>query len=285
MKKTKEYIFIPTGHVKFWFTISMAPTLKLLNTRLLNVCIMFGATIVCLLVFTEQNSGSDPFLFIEHNEQGDTLQTIPQHLFWDKDETSQFMVLFGQNNFYLFENKLHMKGCYFDTVYTYNETNKIVPKYFIDLGDHRIPDDLVYERKSTRPMPDDACWAGVYETTGFIFIPYGYHFNIQANKVLNNNKGCVLYNKKTNQGVALKETEQGGFKNDINGGPDFNPTNTNDTLAVMAVSALEMKLFLDSDEFKNREVKFPEQKETLKQLNQTLKEDDNSFLVLVKLRI
>ncbi len=237
-----------------------------------------------LVSFTEQNSGSDPFLFIEHNEQGDTLQTIPQHLFWDKDETSHFMVMFGQNNFYRFNNKLHMKACYSDTVYTYDETNKLVPEYFIDLKDHRIPDDLVYERKATRPMPEDACWAGVQETSGFIFIPYGYHYDRQAQKMLKEDRGCVLYNKKTKHGVAVKENKRGGFINDISGGPDFKPTSTNDTLAFMAVSALDMKLYLDSDEFKNREVLSPEKKGELVQLNKSLKEDDNHFLIIARLK-
>ena len=235
--------------------------------------------------FSDQHTGSDPFLFVEHNEQGDTLQAISQHNFWNSDETSHSMVSFwGQNSFYRLNNKLHMKSWYNDTVYTYDATNKLVPQYFIDLKNHKIPDDLVYERKSTRPMPEDARWIGVHETENFIFIPYGYHYNIQTREVLKEEEGCVLYNKKTKQGLAVKETKLGGFINDLNGGPDFKPTYTNDTLAVMAVSALDMKLFLDSDEFKNREVKFPEQKELLKQLNQTLKEDDNSFLVLVKLK-
>ncbi|WP_319229261.1 6-bladed beta-propeller [Draconibacterium orientale] len=235
--------------------------------------------------FSDQHTGSDPFLFVEHNEQGDTLQAISQHNFWNSDKTSHSMVSFwGQNSFYRLNNKLHMKSWYNDTVYTYDATNKLVPQYFIDLKNHKIPDDLVYERKSTRPMPEDARWIGVHETENFIFIPYGYHYNIQTREVLKEEEGCVLYNKKTKQGLAVKETKLGGFINDLNGGPDFKPTYTNDTLAVMAVSALDMKLFLDSDEFKNREVKFPEQKELLKQLNQTLKEDDNSFLVLVKLK-
>jgi len=235
--------------------------------------------------YGDQHTGIDPFLFIEHSELGDTLQTIPHHLFWDKDETSHSMVSFwGQNNFYRFQNKLHMKGWYNDTVYTYDATNKFVPKYFIDLKDHKIPDDLVYERKSTRPMPDEACWLGVHETSNFIFIPYGYHYNVQTRERLKEEEGCVLYIKKTKQGVAVKETELGGFINDISGGPDFKPTSTNDTLAFMAVSALDMKLYLDSDEFKNREVLQPDKKEELTQLNKSLKEDDNHFLILARLK-
>ncbi len=50
------------------------------------------------------------------------------------------------------------------------------------------------------------------------------------------------------------------------------------------VTALDMKRYLDSEEFKNQQVKFPEQKEKLAQLNKTLKEDDKHFLMIARLK-
>ncbi len=84
--------------------------------------------------------------------------------------------------------------------------------------------------------------------------------------------------------MAVKETKQAGITDDITGGPDFRPIVTNDNTAIMLVSALDMKLYLDSDKFKNQEVKRPETKEKLIQIRKTLKEEDNHFLVLVKLK-
>ena len=236
-----------------------------------------------LVSFAEPLEGFEPFVFIEHNEQGDTLQTVPNHISWKNDDQYYNMYLLFLNSFYRFENKLHMKGWYNDTVYSYDENNKIVPKFFIDLKEYKIPDDLIYERKPTRSLPDDVCWVGALETSNYNLIPYGYHFDMLKMKPLKEEEGCILYNKKTKEGVAVKETKLGGFINDITGGPDFRPIYTNDTLAIMAVSALDMKQYIDSDQFKNQEVKFPEEKEKLNQLKKTLKEDDNHFLVLVKL--
>jgi len=238
-----------------------------------------------LVSFGEPHIGNEPFVFIEHNQNGDTLQGVDNHIFWDKDETSQSMVGFwGQNSFYRLGNKLHMKGWYNDTVYTYDDQNKIVPKFFIDLEDHKIPDDLVYERKSTRPMPADSYWVGVHESSNYIFIPYGSHYNIQTRKQIKDEEGCVLYNKKTKNGIAVIENETGGFINDLTGGPDFKPLYTSDSTVFVTVSALDMKLYLDSDKFKKQTVKFPEEKEKLAQLNKTLKEDDNPFLMVAKLK-
>lgn len=235
--------------------------------------------------FGEPHVGNEPYVFMEHNTTGDTLQTIANHNFWDSNETSHSMVSFwGQNIFYRFKSKLHMKGWYNDTVYFYNEQNKIVPKFFIDLKDHKIPDDLVYERKSSRSMSKDSYWIGVHETRDYIFIPYGSHYNIQTRILLSDDKGCVLYNKTTKEGVAVNENEIGGFINDLTGGPDFKPLYTSDSTVFVTVSALDMKLYLDSDKFKKQPVKFPEEKEKLVQLNKTLKEDENPFLMIARLK-
>jgi hypothetical protein len=107
---------------------------------------------------------------------------------------------------------------------------------------------------------------------------------MQARKVNKEEMGYVLFDKSAQPGVAVKEAIQTGFINAITGGPNFYPQATNDTCAFVTVSALTMKQYLDTEEFKNQENKFPEQKEKLQKLNNTLKEDDNHFLVIVKLK-
>jgi hypothetical protein len=240
-----------------------------------------------LVSYFEPYLGNAPFVFTEHSEQGDTLQGISNYIFFDEDEKPDiphFLPYKEQNYSYRFGNKLHLKGAYNDTVYTYNESNKFVPKFFIDLGKHKLPEDFIYERKWKRPLPADLIWTGVHETSDYIFLPYGYHFDQNKPEAEREEKGLVVYNKKTDEGVAVKETKQAGLTDDLAGGPDFRPTVTNDNTAVMLISALDMKQYLDSEEFKNREVKFPEEKEKLVQLNKKLKEEDNHFVVLAKLK-
>jgi len=235
--------------------------------------------------FSEPQIGNEPYIFIEHNEQGDTLQTTANHLFWEEDEKSYFMVSYwGQNQYYRFDGKLHMKSEYNDTVYSYNRQNEFYPKYHINLGKHKIPDDLVYERKSTRAMPKNCMWTGVHETSNYIFIPYGYHLNMQTGESSNDNYGCILYDKNTKEGLAVSENGFGGFINDLSGRPDFKPIYTTDNKAYAPITALDMKLYLESENFKNQEVKFPEQKEELLRMNETLKEDDNHLLMVVNLK-
>ncbi|MFW6275587.1 MAG: 6-bladed beta-propeller [bacterium] len=237
-----------------------------------------------LVSFQEPMEGNEPYVFMEHNEPGDTLQAIANQIFWNNDEQYYNMYLNYLKAFYRFDDKLHMKGWYNDTVYTYDENNKIAPKFFIDLKEHKLPDDLIYERKWTRMLPDNLCWVGVLETSNYIFIPYGYHFDIVNMKPTKEEEGCVLYNKNTKEGVAVEEAKQWGFIDDISGGPGFRPIYANDTLAIMPISAVEIKMYSESNEFKNREVEFPEKKEKLNQLKKTLKAEDNHFVMLVKLK-
>ncbi len=235
--------------------------------------------------YLEAVDGNEPYVFIEYNEQGDTLQTIANHIFWDtNEEFGTISSFFDQNFSYRFESRLHLKSYYNDTVYTYDNNNKFIPKFFIDLGKYKLPEEFIYERKWTRSLPGNFIWTGVHETSNYVFLPYGYHFDQNKLESEKKEKGLVLYNKKTKEGTAVEEKLSGGFVDDLAGCPDFRPMVTNGNSAIMLVSALEMKLYLDSDQFKNSEVKSPEKKEKLRQLNKTLNENDNDFLVMVKLK-
>ncbi len=235
--------------------------------------------------FSEPNMGTEPFVFMETNFHGDTLQTIQNHIFWEKKGQNSFLISYlGRDNFYLANNKLHMKGWYNDTVYTYNNKNKIIPKFLVDLKEHKIPEDLIPEKMSGKPLPKECYWVGVNESADYIFVRYGSHMDKTKSKD-EMEEGCVLYDKKTKEGVALKNKgEEYGFVNDLNGGPDFKPRFSNDSLVFVDITAMDMKQYLDSQGFKNREAKFPEQKEKLAQLGKTLTEDGNSFLMVAKLK-
>lgn len=282
----KERVYIQTTELSMMVFNFNGEYVKTIKYPALKRYQNFWSRDSMLVSYFEPVLGNEPFVFIEHDEQGDTLQSIQNHIFYDINEKANPFHIspFEEQNFsYRFENKLHMKGCYNDTVYSYNANNKIVSKFFIDLKEHKLPDDLIYERRWRRPLPDDLCWTGVHETSNYVIIPYGYHFDQNKPEFKKEEKGCILYNKKTKKGVAVEETKLGGFVDDITGGPDFRPIVTNDNSAIMLVSALDMKQYLDSDKFKNQEVKFPAEKEKLNQLKKTLKEDDNHYLVLVKL--
>lgn len=237
-----------------------------------------------LVSFIEPQNGNESYVFIEIDSHGDTIQGVENQLFWDSNESSKFMVSYwGRNEFYWADEKLHMKGWYNDTVYTYDSENKIVPKYFIDLKEHKLPTDQIPERKSSKSIPGNCYWTGVNESTDYIFIRFGTVWS--PNSKNEEEQDCIFVNKKTRIGTALINKGQDyGFINDLDAGPYFKPEYSNDTLAYCFVSAMDFKMYLDTEEFQDRSAKFPDQKEKHRQFNKTLEEDDNHILILANLK-
>ncbi len=235
--------------------------------------------------FGEPHMGNESFVFIETNTHGDTIQGIKNHIFWNSNESSHFMISYwGRNSFYRANDKLHMKGWYNDTVYTYNKENKIVPEYFINLKNHKIPEDKIPERNSVKPIPGNCYWTGVNESSDYIFIRYGSVWSPKSNDK-KEEQGYMFVNKNTGKGIALANNgDEYGFINDLDAGPDFKPEYSNDSLAYFFIPAIDFKEYLDSDKFRNKPAKYPDKKERLRKLNKTLEENDNHILIMAHLK-
>jgi hypothetical protein len=76
-----------------------------------------------------------------------------------------------------------------------------------------------------------------------------------------------------------------GLYNDIDGGPRFFPNIVvNDSTMVMWAEATDLKYHIASDDFKNAVVKYPEKKQKLRELADSLAETDNPVLMVVKVK-
>ena len=79
-------------------------------------------------------------------------------------------------------------------------------------------------------------------------------------------------------------TEQ-GLTNDLDGGVNFWPrTIINDSTFVSWIEASKLKEYIASNEFKESNPKYPEKKEELEKLANSLKDTDNPVLMLVRLK-
>ena len=58
----------------------------------------------------------------------------------------------------------------------------------------------------------------------------------------------------------------------------------NDNLMVSGIEAFKLKAYVASDDFKNSQPKYPERKKALEELANSLSENDNPVLMLLKLR-
>jgi hypothetical protein len=75
---------------------------------------------------------------------------------------------------------------------------------------------------------------------------------------------------------------------DLGGGPDFNMYfnvySFNGDMLFSFIEAHALKKHVASEEFKNAKVKYPEKKERIKKLSDSLDDMDNPVLVMVRLK-
>jgi hypothetical protein len=107
------------------------------------------------------------------------------------------------------------------------------------------------------------------------------------------NNSCAFIEKNTlkvfvnhfqfNRGVFT-----GGATNNIDAGLDFIPDNyyaiNRNEYLVETIQPFQLKAHIASENFKNSTPKFPEKKKELEQLANSLNENDNPVLMLVKLK-
>jgi hypothetical protein len=176
---------------------------------------------------------------------------------------------------------LHFKEIHSDTIF-YLDGLKIVPKMILNSGDRlftvekreKINNDFLQNpTKIGETMVRTLRPVNLFETIKYVFYFYRY-----------DRKGRMLiYNKSTNNQIEIDSDT--GIKNDIDGGPNIDLKMTKDDNTVLSwINAYELKQHIESKDFKNSTPKYPEKKKELEQLANSLDENDNTVLMLVKLK-
>jgi hypothetical protein len=176
---------------------------------------------------------------------------------------------------------LHFKETHSDTIF-YLDGLKIIPKMILNSGDRRfttekrekINDDFLQNpTKVGETMSRTLRPINLFETSKYVFYFYRY-----------DKKGRMLiHNKSTNNQIEIDS--DAGIKNDIDSGPNIELKMTKDDNTVISwMSAYELKQYIESKDFNNSNPKYPEKKEELKKLASSLSDNDNSVLMLVKLK-
>jgi hypothetical protein len=237
------------------------------------------------MCFSEPQIGNEEYVFREIDSEGKRIQTVKNYSTWqDKAPFGRTNIYWGRNIFYRLNNKLHFKGEFNDTVYTYDSNYKVIPKFYIDLKEYRLPANLRIERGPIHSIPPDFYWACVRETSRFIFIRYST-YAANPSDIWALDEGYIYVDKKTGVYETIhNKNDKSGFINDLDGGPDFIPEYTNDSLAFHFIKSIDMKEFISSDNFLKSTPKYPEKKELLLNKMNGLKESDNDILVIAKLK-
>lgn len=249
------------------------------------------------MCYSEPLIGNEEYVFKEINSAGEIIQTVKNYYPWkDPPPFGRSMSYRGQHFFYNLGNRLHFKGVYNNTVYTYNQNSKIIPKFSVDLGKYKLPEEMIFERGLVRRIPPKYLWASVNESEGYVFIYYSAYDTDDPQGPGHGlpEAGYMIYDKKKAKGTSILSADgkmilfndigDWGFINDFDGGPELIPEFVKDSLAFRFISSIAMKEYLTSDEFLNSTPKDRTKKTMLINQMAGLKETDNDILMIAKLK-
>lgn len=231
-----------------------------------------------ILLSIDPFTGSEQFLSILIKIDGDSLYFKPNHYKFE-DRTTNYMMI-NESLQYNFENKVCFKEEFSDTVFFVNkETNEFQPRLIFDSHHQGASPRLRYDKEYGRSH-----FAEVYRVYLIIetprYIIYTYEHNKTGYK--------MLYDKSANKKFKLNEwnyyndvASKNALKNDINGGPGFDPDFCCENIVYSSVDALTLKKYVEGEEFAKAKVNDPQKKTALKNLADSLKETDNPVLIVV----
>lgn len=183
-----------------------------------------------------------------------------------------------------------------DTLFHVTGSGKIEPRYFLDFGKNNNPIETRYIAGSSEIRNR----RNSYITA--ISPPFETNNNLWWKFALNKEAFLLRYDKTKQKAFTFfykgeneidltrgKNTlDELGLVNDIDGGPDFFPEwsvyDDSTQLFISAKAAYDLKKELNPEYFEDRKIKFPEKKNKLLKLVNSLEEKDDWVLIVVKLK-
>ena len=175
---------------------------------------------------------------------------------------------------YMQNGELCSKEVLSDTIFIFRN-RQFVPKLVLDRGKKRLAPDA---RNSG--IEEDARNKYPY-ITDFDLIEFDdfIYFRCAYKKWLNK----LIIQKRPGSQYPVKLVSC--FINDIDGGPDVSFTAKKDDQTIISmINAFELKDYILTDKFKSATAQYPERKKELEKLANSLKENDNPVLMLVRLK-
>jgi len=212
------------------------------------------------------------------NSDYDTLYFKPNHYKFEKEKITTRYMMINESLQYEFENSSCFKEEFSDTVFFVNrETNEFQPRLIFDSHGKGFLPRIRYDLEFARNNSAEAYWVySIIETPRYII--YTYEHNMTRIK--------MLYDKSVNNKTKIGQMNHGeDFKNtmkdDLNGGPVFDPTFCSENILYSTVDALTLKKYVTGEDFKNTQVLDPKRKNELKKLTDSLTETDNPLLLVM----
>lgn len=178
--------------------------------------------------------------------------------------------------FYRYNGILHCKELHSDTIFSF-DNGTFIPKYILKQGEAKYTSDMRENEQYIFKNRDKIIiQKNSFESKNYLFYQYDWK----------NRDNCLIQNK--SNGTQYLINNGTGLANDIDNGPNFKIQNTvtvdGTEYLISWVNAYELKAQVNSETFKNSTLTNPEKKKELEELANSLDENDNPVLMLVKLK-
>lgn len=222
--------------------------------------------------------GNEPTLSLMVNILGDTIQFKPNIYKYEMVRKMNFiaeneMLVYSIGDFVCFKEEFS------DTVFCIDsKENTFKPRMIFDTHGTLTTPAI---RGGSETVENRSTYiANVFETSRYVFY---YYMSSGATVSSEPTRNRILFDKKTKATYGIEIESQ--LKDDLNGGPDFNidflnSYNSGGKLFTF-VDAITLKKYVSGESFRDEQVKYPEKKNELKRLAESIDETDNPCLVIL----
>lgn len=189
-------------------------------------------------------------------------------------------------NFYKLNGKSFFWELFNDTIFEINNDKSYSPKYIFGRDKYRLTPDVASKLSAEFEFGKNVYKnymkpQALFETSRHLFLNFSIHGN---NYWAINDKNMWSWNYYIS-GLTSKKK---GFVNNLDAGIRFNPSFTknidHENCLIDYIYPYQLKAHVASEAFKNSKPIYPEKKKKLEELADSLDENDNPVLMLVKLK-
>jgi hypothetical protein len=202
---------------------------------------------------------------------------------------------------YKFKELIYYKELNNDTLFYLNDNNELVAEYVFKLGEFKVPNSERIKRPHGPVFFNYLFVWYAFQTESYLFINCQFGNRFPAKRLTAKSLGpsptTTMYNTTYTLGIYNKSVKKlffceptntdnplftTGIYNDFDAGPRFFPqAQINDSTMVMWVTSFDLKMHVQSNDFKNNIPKYPEKKKLLQEIADSLTYFDNPVMMYV----
>lgn len=223
-----------------------------------------------ILMSVDPVTGKETSLNILINLKGDTLNLKPNSYLFGED-LKGIRRMANESLHYVHAENVFFKEEFSDTVFSIDKNSyEFIPCLILDSHGQGLSPKVRYDREYARNHGNKMYWVySIMESPGYLL--YTYEHNMSRNR--------IIYNKVAN--TKYKITLNDPFKDDLAGGPPFDPVLSSDGKMYSLLEVLTLKTHVSKTDFKDIPVNNSGAKEELVRLAHSLYENDNPVVVVV----